>query len=547
MSGWEDGLVPRESYGAWLADVVDDLTTAVFEVDDDWRFTDGALVVAGLSTSESLADLVHRDLWETFPSLTDTDFERALRRSMRDECPVGIVVGTDWNHWYEVWTTPGDTGLTVFVQDVTEVRESHRQRQVIGEELAQLTLLNRVTREVNRAVVESRTRQEVARAACDALTGAGQYALAVLAERTSSPTGMDLLAVSGFDAEYLDALERESPDDIRHGPASAAMLDGEPVLVDLESDDRMPPEVRGELLEAGITAAFVLPLRYSGTTIGVLIVYHYAADVFSPRVRSVLAELSDTIADAMNAADTRELLFSGGLIEVTLAFDEEPEQAFAIRAAKDFGLRLVCDRVIPIDPHSSRQYFTVYDGPAGDVLRLVAESEMVTDGRILGPGNDGGERIELTVTGRTSVHEVFAFGGRLVGGQIAPDGSRLEIQLPASADVRGLVEAIRSHYPSTELVSKRAVSRETGDGWEAGYSEYLATLTDRQRTALELACQQGYFEWPREQTAEELAEMMGVSAATFHQHLRAAERKTLTRLVSDGTGVEEDLSDLASR
>ncbi|MFC6756308.1 helix-turn-helix domain-containing protein [Halomicroarcula sp. GCM10025894] len=37
----------------------------------------------------------------------------------------------------------------------------------------------------------------------------------------------------------------------------------------------------------------------------------------------------------------------------------------------------------------------------------------------------------------------------------------------------------------------------------------------------------GFFDWPRDVSGEELAESMGICPSTFHQHLRAGERKLL--------------------
>ena len=52
-------------------------------------------------------------------------------------------------------------------------------------------------------------------------------------------------------------------------------------------------------------------------------------------------------------------------------------------------------------------------------------------------------------------------------------------------------------------------------------------LTARQREALQVARQQGYYEWPREVSATELATDLGVSKATFLEHLRKAEATLL--------------------
>jgi hypothetical protein len=40
----------------------------------------------------------------------------------------------------------------------------------------------------------------------------------------------------------------------------------------------------------------------------------------------------------------------------------------------------------------------------------------------------------------------------------------------------------------------------------------------------------GFFEWPRDSTGEDLAATMDIGRSTFHQHLRAAQRKAFEEL-----------------
>lgn len=59
-------------------------------------------------------------------------------------------------------------------------------------------------------------------------------------------------------------------------------------------------------------------------------------------------------------------------------------------------------------------------------------------------------------------------------------------------------------------------------------------LTERQQTALHLALERGYYDWPRRVEARELAEELDIAHSTFLEHLRKAERKVL-----EGAFVEE--------
>lgn len=66
---------------------------------------------------------------------------------------------------------------------------------------------------------------------------------------------------------------------------------------------------------------------------------------------------------------------------------------------------------------------------------------------------------------------------------------------------------------------------------EPQWSTELATqydLTDKQREALRVAYENGYFESPRAATAEELASELGIAASSFLSRLRRAQRQLVT-------------------
>lgn len=52
-------------------------------------------------------------------------------------------------------------------------------------------------------------------------------------------------------------------------------------------------------------------------------------------------------------------------------------------------------------------------------------------------------------------------------------------------------------------------------------------LTDKQKTALELAIKHGYYKYPRKIKLEKLAKLMNLSYSTYQAHLRKAEQKLL--------------------
>jgi len=60
-----------------------------------------------------------------------------------------------------------------------------------------------------------------------------------------------------------------------------------------------------------------------------------------------------------------------------------------------------------------------------------------------------------------------------------------------------------------------------------------SALTDRQREVTTEALARGYYDWPRKITNERLAEELGISRATLHEHLRKAERTLLSAALTD--------------
>jgi predicted DNA binding protein len=90
---------------------------------------------------------------------------------------------------------------------------------------------------------------------------------------------------------------------------------------------------------------------------------------------------------------------------------------------------------------------------------------------------------------------------------------------------RPTYRAQRRRWRCSQLVAKGS-DRTTPTLTRRSFQHLLEErLTRRQHDALARAHEAGYYEWPRRTTADELADSLGVSAPTFHKHLRGAEDK----------------------
>ncbi len=101
------------------------------------------------------------------------------------------------------------------------------------------------------------------------------------------------------------------------------------------------------------------------------------------------------------------------------------------------------------------------------------------------------------------------------------------LSLPSVDPLGEIVEAIEAEGASVTL------DRLTRSGSVDGSDPVVvdrARLTDRQHEVLRAARRLGYFEYPREASAAEVAEALGIARSTFAEHLAAAQKQVVGEL-----------------
>lgn len=63
------------------------------------------------------------------------------------------------------------------------------------------------------------------------------------------------------------------------------------------------------------------------------------------------------------------------------------------------------------------------------------------------------------------------------------------------------------------------------------FSRLMPKLTENQKRAVELAFENGFYEWPKKTNLIKLAKIMNVSVPTFREHLKRAEEKLMPDLI----------------
>ena len=108
-----------------LRNVLESIGDAFYAVDRDWRFTyvnPQAEQVVGLPPEKLLGKIV----WEEYPGLIGSEFERCFRKVATERVTSSMVdYYPDHDRWYEVHVYPAPGGgISVYVQNVTERKKS---------------------------------------------------------------------------------------------------------------------------------------------------------------------------------------------------------------------------------------------------------------------------------------------------------------------------------------------------------------------------------------------------------------------------------------
>jgi PAS domain S-box-containing protein len=122
-------------------DILESITEGFFALDRSWRFT-FINREAGRLLGRAPQELLGTVIWDAFPALLGSEFERTYRRAMETRQAVAInAFYAEHDRWYDVHTYPTAEGLSIYFLDITGLKraeaeqarvaaESERQRRV---------------------------------------------------------------------------------------------------------------------------------------------------------------------------------------------------------------------------------------------------------------------------------------------------------------------------------------------------------------------------------------------------------------------------------
>ncbi|GAB3677785.1 PAS domain S-box protein [Halopiger thermotolerans] len=412
------------------------------------------------------------------------------------------------------------------LESEASLRERDAELEARNRRLRRQIAITDLIRRIDRSLIGAESRAEIERTVPERLIEADDIAFAWIGAVDPGETTLEPRAWAGASPEYLDAVSLALSSGTE--PAVRTARTEAPTVVENVVDDLQEGAWRKAALNEGLQSAVAVPLEFEEYGYGVLAVYADEPDAFTDLERTVFAELGEGIANAINAVQTREALHSESVVELTLELAEADD--VLSRLARQAGTRVTYEGLSTGSDEETHLFFEVEgDGDDVDAVRDALEGLVaVDDYRVIGDP-DGGRLFEATVAGDVLASQLVRHGAS--PRSIDADGERtvVTVDVPTGTDVREFVEMLAEQHAGVELRSQRHVQRETHTRREL-VASLLEPLTERQLEVLRTAYFAGFFEWPRESTGEEVAELLGVTQPTVNRHLRMAQQRLLSQL-----------------
>jgi HTH-type transcriptional regulator, bacterioopsin transcriptional activator and related proteins len=396
------------------------------------------------------------------------------------------------------------------------LREHDRTLTRQNEALTRLDHLNEIVREINHGIARATTRNAIEAVACETLAETGRYRSAWITPAEAVPP--EPTSWAGVDASYIDRIRDGSEESPESALVQQSLGSGQVRIVEnvLEADGW--DERRTEALTYGFQTIASIPLLADDRPYGVLVVHIAGIDAINGSEQAVLTELGETIGYAIQSVEQRRVTAGDEPLELELECRDD--RLIWNRLSKRVGEPI---SVVGTIDRGENEVMAFVSVPATGNLDGLESEWAVVDHLSVIAERENEVLCELSM-GVTPVFEVLrAYDVRIRAASASGGTTQLTLAVPRGVDTRSLIESIQERAPDTELTARR----ETTDappvrGLDAHLEEQL---TERQFQALQAAHYSGFFEWPRESTAETLAGVFELSPPTYHYHLRAAERK----------------------
>ncbi len=473
-------------------------------------------------TGNQLEDVFAADM----ASKLQTCIDRTLATDDIQSIEYGVKT-TDGDRRYEARVVPinerieGQRAVVWLARDITERVERERELRSRQNQLETLNKINAVVGQVIETLVEAHSRETIEHKVCDQLVDSELYCGSWIAEHTGERS-LAYRTGAGSAKTYLEYVTDSTVD---HGWLARRAVQTGTIQTQtaIPETETVPDQLQDGAREDGVRSAIAVPISHNESIYGVLTVLSDRAEAFSEGERAGFRLLGETIGFTIMAVRNRQLLFADTVIELEFRIDDG--DTFSFDLSREYDCTCSLEWAGTTSDGHTVQYVTVEGIGCETVLEAAAAHESIEECRRIHDGNDSCT-IEMSLT-KSGVRSLANHGATIREITVENGVGTCLVEVSQSADVREIADALTVIYDDTELVARREVDRPVRTAAER-CNRILDQLTDRQLTTLRLAYYGGFFEWPRESTGEDVAEAMGVSPPTMHQHLRKGLKSVLS-------------------
>lgn len=470
---------------------------------------------------------------------TDPETVAEIREAIENNEPITTRIknytadGTPF--WNELTVAPvrdetGDIRNYVgFQNDVTHLHATEELAEQRQEDLAhEVSVLERILSRVSglldtitQTLVTETDRRAVETQICEAVGETDGYTASWFGTIDDDDATLTVRTAHGIEPIESETIALESlPEEFVESD-----VDGAVRSVDLSTAQEIP--IVPETTES--EAVLIVPLTYSLKTYGLFCLYADDAEILDDREKQLFESIGNTIANGLHVIETTRMQTAQQVHETRF---EIADPSFILT---DIAARIESDLeytgITGGQDEAGYELFLRTNGPIDHKIDSLTACEGVESARLISE-SDTAVTFSIATAAASPFVELSQYGASVVAAEATPACAEIVVESPAEQDVRSLFELLESMYEGVRLISQYERDRRRKTRQE--FSAQLNTeLTDRQRTAIKKAYFNGYFEWPRPVDGTEIAETMDISRQTFHQHLRAAEKKLIQAYIGE--------------
>ncbi|MFB6295364.1 MAG: helix-turn-helix domain-containing protein [Halobacteriales archaeon] len=449
----------------------------------------------------------------------------------------GIVLTMERGAWHlsaTRWAASlgGCVGVIMGVLEAYMIESRHNAEQVRTQKQTLERQYDRIKRHqtlqstLRNVIIELSDRARLEDAVCTELAGESTP-LVCCCEPT--PAGdVTVRTGAGRLADHEPVLTALTSED---APVTDTLTDGDPAVLRLDEVDAPWTD---DPRAAGIRALTTAPLTYDGVNYGVLAVCAGDPADDAAADQQLVADVAETLAYGIHTTEQEAVLRSDRPVRVTLGVWDEDSYLCALAADDRFPAekRLSVVETGSTSPETATHHFVVEPGDDGTGDRLLTVLPALDGVRSIESRSDPGQAGDVVATAQverpTLGDMIVRCSGTVQAITVTSGAVHVVAEFAADADLSSVLERARERLDTVRFVSKTQV--DPGDGVSRQRVDEL--LTEKQREALEAAYLNGFFDRPQRKTAEEIADLLGVSRSTFLSHVRAAEATILGEYVT---------------